>query len=62
MNNMTWFRDHGQDLDLWQGDQHLATVAPSGEWHTKDYAQRGTAKDVEAAKAAAVAAVKGTAP
>lgn len=28
MNRMIWNRDHGQDLELWQGDKRLAVVAP----------------------------------
>jgi hypothetical protein len=33
MNRMVWERDHGDDLELWQGEKQLAYIKPgNGGW------------------------------
>jgi len=59
MNNMVWQRDHGEDQELCQGGQVLATVSPDGRWSLEDRPEHGKAEDVDVAKAAALAALKG---
>jgi hypothetical protein len=62
MNNFIWERDHGKDVELWQGDVNLATVSPHGsefKWsiHVQQHVN-GVASSVEEAKAAVKAALE----
>ena len=61
MNRMIWHRDHGNDLELVQSGQILATVRPSGAWSLDVGPNRlrtQVASSVDDAKSAAVEAVR----
>ena len=56
MNRMIWNRDHGQDLEFWQGGKELAYIKPGhGGWMWRVIGisgLRGPEDSPEAAKAA----------